>query len=172
MTQEKRQKLDAFFMTTAKNAAEFSHCRRLKVGCVITKNDRITSTGYNGSPENFYNCDDINSKLDLTNEAYSLKHHSFSEKYEIHAEMNAIIDMAKRQMSPVGTTVYITTAPCHNCAKLLIAAGVERVVYSDSYDREIVKDLVLTEETAEEIWYGQLSGVDILKVAGVRVEKC
>jgi dCMP deaminase len=168
MTKEKQDKLDQFFMKTAINASEFSHCVRLKVGCVITKNNRIISTGYNGTPESFYNCDDVNAKLDLTSQEDKIKHHSFSEKYEIHAEMNAIIDMAKRQESPVDSTVYITTAPCHNCAKLLIAAGVRRVVYLEAYDLETIKNATLSDD---DIWYGELSGIDILKLAQIKVDQ-
>jgi dCMP deaminase len=173
--EDKRIKLDKFFMQTAVNAAQFSHCIRLKVGCVITKNDRIISTGWNGTPKDFYNCEEINTNLDLNNPADRIKHHSFSEKFEIHAEVNAIIDLAKREYSPEGATIYITTAPCHNCAKLIIACGIKRVVYLDDYDREVIKHIELNRfidpKDQDKIWYGDLSGIDILKLATIDVEK-
>jgi dCMP deaminase len=175
MTQEKREKLDKFFMQTAQNISEFSHCIRLKVGCIITRNDRIISSGYNGTPKDFYNCEEINANLDLENPSDRIRHHSFSEKFEIHAEINAIIDMAKRGVNPVGATIYITTAPCHNCAKLLIASKIKRVVYKSPYDLENIKNIHLCDvkniEDEENIWYGDLSGVDILRLAKIEVEE-
>jgi dCMP deaminase len=177
MTKEKRLKLDRFFMQTAKNASEFSHCVSLKVGCVITKNDRIISTGYNGTVSSFINCDEVNFKLDIKNPEDRIKHHSFSEKFEIHSEMNAILDLTKRGMSTDGATVYITTAPCHNCAKLIIAAGILRVVYLNNYDLEKVKDITknftpsIVDFFDDGILYEDLSGIDILKLSNIQVEK-
>ena len=131
-----QRKLDELFMRTAQEFAALSTCIRLKVGAVITKNNRIISTGYNGTPAGIINCNEINNKLDFNNEQDRKLHHLFSSQMEIHAEMNAILDMAKRGLNPEGATLYTTIAPCKDCAKLVVTAGIKRVVYLEEYDRD------------------------------------
>jgi dCMP deaminase len=166
-------KFDKFFMDTAKGMAEMSSCIRLKVGAVLTLNNRLIGSGYNGTPSGFKHCDELNDHLDLNTMDGRNKHHSFSSKFEIHSEVNAIIDMAKRGLSPEGSTLYVTTAPCQDCAKLVIAAGVKRVVYAEEYDREKYKDpfMDLSITLSPDILYEELSGIKILQLAGIKVEK-
>lgn len=128
---EKRKQLDNFFMKIAEKFAERSHCQRLKVGAVITKNDRIVSTGWNGTPSGFINCDDVDF------EDIQKQHHLFSDQFEIHAEMNAIMDMARRGLSMEGCTLYTTICPCKYCAKLVVSSGISRVVFRNFYDRDV-----------------------------------
>lgn len=159
-------------MDTAILFADMSTCNRLKVGAVVVKNRRIVSSGYNGTPSGFYHCDETNSDLDYSKEEDRVKHHSFSEKFEIHAEMNAILDMAKRGLSPADSTLYITTAPCKNCAKLIIVSGITRVVYLNAYDREKISSPGRWDFNDDDFWYvDDMSGVDILRVSGIQVDK-
>jgi deoxycytidylate deaminase len=120
-------------------------------------------------PSGFYHCDETNDHLDYSLAEDRDKHHSFSEKFEIHAEMNAILDMAKRCVSPVGSTLYITTAPCKNCAKLIIVSGIQRVVYGAEYNRERILETFELDKK-EDLWYEDLAGADILKIAGIQIE--
>jgi dCMP deaminase len=96
-----------------------SYCIRRQVGALIVKDRMIISDGYNGTPEGFENvCEDENNK---------------TKPYVLHAEANAITKVAKSNNSSEGSTLYITTSPCMECAKLIIQSGIRRVVYSDKY---------------------------------------
>lgn len=108
-----RQKIA--YMKTAKVFAELSYCKRRQVGCVIVKGNNIVSIGYNGTPSGHDNCcedEDFNTKSNV-----------------IHAEANAL----RKIRDAYGCTVFVTTAPCLSCAKLLVEAGIDRVYYSDIY---------------------------------------
>jgi len=165
-----QKELDKFFIETAQRISEFSKCQRLKVGAVITSNNRIVSCGYNGSPSGFINCNDPCACGGMTfnwdNSAGAL-HHLFSEQFEIHAEMNAILDMAKRGLSPEGCTLYTTICPCKNCAKLVIASGIKRIVFNDYYYRD-VECKNLDNKEVNEIIFQELNGADIIKLLGPR----
>ena len=181
-----QRKLDKLFMNVAKQFAELSTCRRLKVGAVITLNNRIVSTGYNGTVPHFINCEEANKDLCVSEgelispetkymislekrEQDSKLHHIFNENFEIHAEMNAILDMAKRGLSPEGTTLYITICPCKNCAKLVATSGIKRIVYSKLYDRDVpCKDLCEHKD-----YYDEYNGADLIKLMspGTKIEK-
>lgn len=96
-----------------------SYCIRRKVGALIVKDRMIISDGYNGTPSGFENeCEDDNDR---------------TKPYVLHAEANAITKVAKSNNSSEGSTLYITASPCLECAKLIIQAGIIRVVYSDDY---------------------------------------
>jgi dCMP deaminase len=96
-----------------------SYCERRQVGALIVKDKMIISDGYNGTPSGFENkCEDEN---DVT------------KPYVLHAEANAITKVAKSNNSSEGATLYITTSPCMECAKLIIQAGIIRVVFSEKY---------------------------------------
>jgi len=96
-----------------------SYCIRRKVGALIVKDRMIISDGYNGTPSGFENeCEDENDQ---------------TKPYVLHAEANAITKVAKSNNSSEGSTLYITASPCMECAKLIIQAGIIRVVYSDKY---------------------------------------
>lgn len=127
-----KYKSDEFFMTIAYIVSKQSHCVRKQVGAIIVKDDRIISIGYNGTPKGYINCNDIFDKNNIDVE----KHHEFSVNNEIHAEINAIIYGAKNSISLENSTIYVTTSPCHDCAKFIVASGIKNVIYDELYDRE------------------------------------
>ncbi|WP_428023355.1 deoxycytidylate deaminase [Arcobacter sp.] len=119
---------DKNFINIANEIASASKCVSKQVGAVIVKDGRILSTGYNGTPAGYKNC---NTHWD--NE-YTKDHHDWSKTYEIHAEMNAIIWAARKGISIEGATIYVTLEPCSECSKNLIAAGIERIVFQKAYE--------------------------------------
>lgn len=116
-------KFDRRCLDIALRISEDSYGRRAKVGAVITKDDRIISEGYNGTPPGFDN------RLEIENEDGTLT----TKPEVIHAEMNAICFAAKRGIELDGSTIYLTLSPCHECAKLIIQCGIKRVVYTSEY---------------------------------------
>ncbi len=119
---EKQRKLDRKYLAMAKIWAENSYCKRRKVGALLVKDKMIISDGYNGTPEGFENiCED-----DQNN----------TKDYVLHAEANAITKVAKSNNSSKGATMYVTTSPCVECAKLIIQAGISRVVFIEKYRME------------------------------------
>ena len=119
---------DNNFINIAKEIATASKCVSKQVGAVIVKDGRILSTGYNGTPAGFQNCNDY------WNNEYTKDHHDWSKTYEIHAEMNAIIWAARKGISIEGATIYVTLEPCSECSKNLIAAGIEKIVFKKAYE--------------------------------------
>jgi dCMP deaminase len=118
---------DKNFIKIAKEVAEASKCVSKKVGAIIVKDGRILSSGYNGTPTGYKNCTDI------WNGEYTKEHHEWSKKYEIHAEMNAIIWAARRGIPIEGGTIYCTYEPCSECTKNIIASGIKEIVYLEKY---------------------------------------
>lgn len=115
----KEQLIDKRYLRMAKIWAENSYCKRRQVGALLVKDKMIISDGYNGTPSGFENdCEDENNT---------------SKPYVLHAEANAITKIAKSGNSSLGATLYITSSPCIECAKLIIQSGIERVVYSEMY---------------------------------------
>ena len=99
--------------------SENSHFKRLQVGALIVKNNMIISDGYNGTPSGFENtCEDEN---------------NVTVPYVLHAEANAITKIARSHNSSDGATLYVTASPCLECAKLIIQAGIKRVVFEEKY---------------------------------------
>lgn len=116
---EKQKELDKKYMKMAYIWAENSYAKRRKVGCLIVKDKMIISDGYNGTPSGFPNvCEDEEGK---------------TLPYVLHAEANAITKLAKSGNSSDGATLYVTTSPCLECSKLIIQAGIKRVVYCEEY---------------------------------------
>ncbi len=117
---EKKQfLLDSRYLRMAQIWAENSYCVRRKVGAILVKDKMIISDGYNGTPSGFENvCEDEN---------------GLTKPYVLHAEANAITKVAKSANNSEHATLYVTTSPCIECAKLIIQAGISRVVYTDSY---------------------------------------
>jgi len=114
-------------MKTAETFAELSHARRLHVGAIVVKDDRIISIGYNGMPAGWdNNCEDVVQHSDDTT---SLK----TKPEVLHAETNAIAKLAKSNESGLGATMFITHAPCLDCAKLIYQSGIGSVLYRNSY---------------------------------------
>ncbi len=115
----KQEQLDRRYMRMAFIWSENSYCKRRKVGALLVKDKMIISDGYNGTPSGFENiCEDEN---------------NVTKPYVLHAEANAITKVARSNNSSNGATLYVTSSPCIECAKLIIQAGIKRVVYSDAY---------------------------------------
>ncbi len=130
---------DENFINIARELSTASKCVSKQVGAVIVKNGRILSTGYNGTPAGFMNCNDH------WNGEYTEEHHEWSKTYEIHAEMNAIIWAAREGISIDGATIYVTLEPCSECSKNLIASGIKRIVYEKAYEHtnsEIISSFI------------------------------
>lgn len=125
------------FLGVTNSLKTLSKCTRLKVCCVIEKDGRIVSTGINGTPKGYKNCNQIFTPDKLLDANYSAKHHEFSEAYEVHAEMNAILELGKNSsMDSYGElTLYCSTCPCPGCAKMIAQAGIKNVFYHEEYDR-------------------------------------
>ena len=117
---EKQEVLDRRYLRMARIWAENSYCRRRQVGALLVKDKRIISDGYNGTPSGFENvCEDEASGL--------------TKPYVLHAEANAISKVARSNNSSDGATLYVTASPCLECAKLVIQAGIRRVVFAELY---------------------------------------
>ena len=123
----KKPSFDEIFMDLAQNLALRSHCTRAQVGCVLTKDTRIISIGYNGPPAGTHNCDeewpDTGCPRDSKN----------SCSLALHAEENAILYAVKNGMSLDGTTLYLTLSPCISCARIIYSSGIKKVWYKASY---------------------------------------
>lgn len=117
--ENKQELLDKRYIRMAFIWAENSYCKRRQVGAILVKDKMIISDGYNGTPAGFENvCEDEN---------------NITKPYVLHAEANAITKVARSNNSSDGATLYVTSSPCIECAKLIIQAGIKRVVYADSY---------------------------------------
>lgn len=115
----KQDELHKRYLRMAEIWAENSYCIRRKVGALLVKDQMIISDGYNGTPSGFENvCEDEN---DVT------------KPYVLHAEANAITKVARSNNSSEGATLYVTSSPCIECAKLIIQSGITRVVYAENY---------------------------------------
>ncbi|MBR5335859.1 MAG: dCMP deaminase family protein [Bacteroidaceae bacterium] len=117
--ENKQLELDLRYIRMAKIWAENSYCKRRQVGAIVVKDKMIISDGYNGTPSGFENiCEDDN---------------GLTKPYVLHAEANAITKIARSGNNSDGATLYVTSSPCIECAKLIIQAGIKRVVYSEAY---------------------------------------
>lgn len=132
---QKQLRYDQAYLKMAKSWSDLSHCSRKKVGAIIVKNDMIISDGYNGTPSGFDNCCE--------------NQNGETHWYVLHAEANAILKVAKSTNNCEGATLYLTLSPCKDCTKLILQAGIKRVVYSMDY-----KDT---------------EGVEFLRSAGIEV---
>lgn len=118
----KQEALDKRYIRMANIWAENSYCQRRQVGALIVKDKMIVSDGYNGTPSGFENiCEDDT---------------NHTKPYVLHAEANAITKLARSNNSSEDATMYVTASPCIECAKLIIQAGIKRVVYSEKYRLE------------------------------------
>ena len=116
---KKQYMLDLRYLKMAQIWAENSYCKRRQVGALVVKDQMIISDGYNGTPSGFENvCEDDN---------------NVTLPYVLHAEANAITKLARSSNNSEGSTLYITDSPCIECAKLIIQAGIKRVVYAREY---------------------------------------
>lgn len=119
---DKQLLLDLRYLRMARIWAENSYCERRKVGALVVKDKMIISDGYNGTPSEFENvCEDEN---------------NITKPYVLHAEANAITKLARSSNNSDGSTLYVTASPCIECSKLIIQAGIKRVVYGEKYRLE------------------------------------
>jgi dCMP deaminase len=119
MDTEKQRKFDQRYLDMARIWAQNSYCQRRQVGALVVKQGMIISDGYNGTPSGFENiCEDET---------------GVTKPYVLHAEANAITKLARSSNNSDGSTIYITASPCIECAKLIIQAGIKRVVYGEKY---------------------------------------
>ena len=132
---DKQTKLDLRYLRMARIWAENSYCKRRQVGALVVKDKMIISDGYNGTPSGFENVCEEN---DVT------------KPYVLHAEANAITKLARSSNISDGSTLYVTASPCIECAKLIIQAGIKRVVYAENYRLN--------------------EGIELLERAGIKVE--
>jgi dCMP deaminase len=136
--ENKQRQLDTRYIRMARIWAENSYCVRRQVGALIVKDKMIISDGYNGTPSGFENiCEDEVTGL--------------TKPYVLHAEANAITKVAKSHNNCDGATLYITASPCMECSKLIIQAGIRRVVYCDDYHSD--------------------DGIELLRRVGIETEK-
>lgn len=130
---EKEFKYASAYMDVAERFSQLSTARKLKVGCVIVKDDRIISIGYNGTPSGWDNsCEDV---------VYSEGEHEVEISYKtkpevLHAEMNALMKLARSSESGEGAEMYVTHLPCIECAKGVYQAGIKKVYYRNDYKAE------------------------------------
>jgi dCMP deaminase len=166
-----KPQLKKAYMQTAEIFSELSHARRLHVGAIVVKNDRIISIGYNGMPAGWDN--DCEDKVYDPGAGGWLSPEEFDEQYPfegwhegaqrnvryglktkpevLHAETNAIAKLAKSNESGLGASMFITHAPCLDCAKLIYQSGISSVLYRDAYR--------------------DTSGIEFLKKSGIEIEK-
>jgi dCMP deaminase len=146
MITSKQHKIDVAYIKMAQVWAELSHATRKKVGALIVKNNTIISDGFNGTPSGFENeCEEAVCNDDGSFREYKTKW------YVLHAESNALAKVAKSTQSSEGATLYITYSPCTDCSKLILQAGIKRVVYLEEYR--------------------DTNGLDFLRRAGVEIKK-
>lgn len=133
-------KIDYAHMKVAEVYADLSYARRLKVGAIVTKEDRVISIGYNGTPKGWdNNCEDeITEEFQYIIDEGGVEHTGKVNKLKtkpevIHAEANAIAKLARSKESGENSTMYITHAPCFDCAKLIYTAGIKKVFYHNAY---------------------------------------
>lgn len=119
MKEAKQRRYDIAYLRMAEEWAQLSQCARRKVGAIIVKDQMIISDGYNGTPAGFDNCCEDENGDTLW--------------YVLHAEANAILKVAKSTNNAKGATLYLTMSPCKDCSKLILQAGIKRLVYSNGY---------------------------------------
>ena len=131
----KQEKYDKAYLRMAREWASLSHCERKQVGAIIVNDGMIISDGYNGAPTGFNNCcEDTDGNTNW---------------YVLHAEANAIMKVAKSTHNAKNSTLYLTLSPCRECSKLVLQAGIKRVVFINAYKDQ--------------------SGVEFLKDAGIEI---
>ena len=131
---------DHYFMQMAELTAQRSTCLRRHVGAVIVKDKHIIATGYNGAPRGIAHCDEKGGCLREKLGVPSGERHELCRA--LHAEQNAIIQAATLGQSIEGATIYITNQPCVICAKMIINAGIERIVVKDGYPDELSVEIL------------------------------
>ena len=141
MNKSKQLRYDKAYLKMAASWALLSHCKRKQVGALIVKDDMIISDGYNGTPSGFDNC----CEDDQGNTHW----------YVLHAEANAILKVARSTNNAKGATLYLTLSPCKDCSKLILQAGIKRVVYMMGYKDQSGVDFLIS------------AGIDVLQIEDI-----
>lgn len=137
---DNRPSWDEYFMQMAELTAQRSTCLRRKVGAVIVKNKHIIATGYNGAPRGLKHCDELGGCLRQKLGVPSGQRHELCRA--LHAEQNAIIQAATLGQSVEDGTIYVTHQPCVICAKMIINAGLKRIVVKEGYPDELATEIL------------------------------
>lgn len=137
------------FLKIADNLSTLSKCKKHKVGALIVKDNKIISHGVNGTPKDYINCCDKYKDCDLTIEPYKTEHRIWSEKFEIHAEVNAILNALNNNNDLKNATLYCNLEPCFNCVKHMAAVGIKNIYYNKKHKSNLtectdIKDLMFT----------------------------
>jgi dCMP deaminase len=140
MANEERPSWDEYFTEIAKLVATRSNCVSRKVGAVITVDNQIVSTGYNGAPKGLHHCIDAGGCLRKLNKIESGTRQEICRA--VHAEQNAIISAAIKGVSIKGGTLYVNTYPCSICTRMLINAEIKRIVYDSDYSDPLAKEML------------------------------
>jgi len=147
-----KPKFQKLYNNIAHEVAKMSHARRLQVGAVIVKDDRVISMGYNGMPAGWdNNCESEETEFNLVTKTRTGTGKLTTRPEVLHAESNAIAKLAKSNDSGDGADIFVTHAPCMECSKLIFQSGISRVYYSQDYRDD--------------------SGIKFLKISGVEVIK-
>ena len=133
----KQEKIDKAYINIAREISALSHCERKQVGAIIVKDNNILSFGYNGTPSGMSNKCELGGK---------------TRWIVLHAESNAIVKVAKSTSSSDGATMYTTLSPCDECSKLIVQAGIKRIVFDEVYE-------------------GSIKGLNLLKMNNIQVEQ-
>ncbi len=148
LAEQNRPDLDTYFIEMAELVSSRSTCIRRKIGAIIVKDKQVLSTGYNGSPRGLPHCSDVGCLRDELGIASGTRHEICRA---VHAEQNAIVQCARHGAPTKTSTLYVNINPCKICAKLIINAGISRVVYKGEYpDSE---------------------GIELLEEAGVKIDR-
>lgn len=148
-------KWDKRFMNLAEEIASWSSCCRRQVGAIIVKDKRIIATGYNGAPAGVETC--VEKKKCLRDEHHIASGTQAQLCYAVHAEQNAVSQAARLGVSVKDATIYVTHQPCVLCAKILINAGIKRIVYKHGYPDEFSLEII-KEAGIELVNYNDLAG--------------
>ncbi len=139
MDGHKRPGWDEYFMELAEVVAKRSTCLRRNIGAVVVKDKRVLATGYNGAPTGLPHCAEVG----CLRETLGVPSGERQEMCRaLHAEQNALVQAARYGISLDGSTIYTTTEPCSVCAKMIINAGIKRVVYVDPYPDQLSRQLL------------------------------
>ena len=130
LIEAKQLRYDKAYLRMAQTWGELSHCSRKKVGAIIVKDNAIISDGFNGTPAGFDNCCETDE--------------GDTHWYVLHAEANAILKVAKSTNNCAGATLYLTLSPCKDCSKLILQAGITRLVYMHHYRDTVGVDFLVS----------------------------
>jgi dCMP deaminase len=130
LIEAKQLRYDKAYLRMAQTWGELSHCSRKKVGAIIVKDNAIISDGFNGTPAGFDNCCETDE--------------GDTHWYVLHAEANAILKVAKSTNNCAGATLYLTLSPCKDCSKLILQAGITRLVYMNHYRDTVGVDFLVS----------------------------